>query len=425
MMNVDLKKWYKLALFNLFVLTLLGLILRYKINFSLPFIEQKNLLHAHSHFAFNGWISFLLQVLILDFFTQNYSIKQRFWDRFFIASTILNYAMIFSFAWQGYGLFSIIFSTLALIISYVFVYGIVQSLPKENINYISVWFIKASLFFLVLSSLGPYILAYIIANKNEHQYPYHNALYFFLHFQYNGWFLFAVMGFLIKKLELQEKYNKDHAKRFFVLLFITCIPSYLLTVLWHQTPFAVTVLNFITVAIEAIALFYGLLLLFKNYNITFKHLPIICRYYYSFAIAAFVLKVVLQIFSAHPRLGQLAFSFRPIIIGYLHLIFLVFVSLYLLGLLAEENIIPIKKFTAKLGLVLFSSGVIINEVLLAIQGVGSIFYWYLPSTTLMLFYNTFIMVAGSFLLYTSIGKTILIQDENAITMQMNEVAKSY
>lgn len=411
-MNVSLQKWYKVALINLFVLTLLGLVLRYKINFSLPFIEQKNLLHAHSHFAFNGWISFLLQVLILDFFTNNYTLKEKFWNRFFIASTIINYAMIFSFAWQGYGALSIVFSTLALFISYVFVYGIVQSLPTENKNKISVWFIKASLFFLVLSSLGPYLLAYIIANKNEHQYPYHNALYFFLHFQYNGWFLFAVMGFLIKKLELQDNYNIANAKRFFVLLFITCVPSYMLTVLWHHTPTAVTVFNILTVAIEAVALYYGFQLLHKNYKNTFKHLPIICRYFYSFAIAAFVLKVILQIFSSHPQLGQLAFSFRPIIIGYLHLIFLVFVSLYLLGLLAEKNIIPLESFTSKLGLIIFSSGVIFNELLLAIQGVGSIFYWYLPVTNLILFYNTITMVVGSFLIYKSLGQTYLSSIKN-------------
>jgi len=73
-----MKNWYRLALFNLIVLTLLGLILRYKINFPLDFLEQKNLLHAHSHFAFNGWVSFLLQVLILDHFSNCFKDAPKF-----------------------------------------------------------------------------------------------------------------------------------------------------------------------------------------------------------------------------------------------------------------------------------------------------------------------------------------------------------
>ena len=50
-------KWIRICLLNLFLVALLGVVLRYKIAFSLPFIDQRNLLHAHSHFAFAGWIS--------------------------------------------------------------------------------------------------------------------------------------------------------------------------------------------------------------------------------------------------------------------------------------------------------------------------------------------------------------------------------
>src|SRR3954451_12121877 len=114
-----MKKWYNVALFNLVVLTLLGLTLRYKISFPLPFIKQENLLHAHSHFAFNGWISFLLQLLVLDEYTNEYKDRTRFWDQFFVVSTIVNYAMIISFAWVGYAGIFIIISTIALLVAYV------------------------------------------------------------------------------------------------------------------------------------------------------------------------------------------------------------------------------------------------------------------------------------------------------------------
>jgi len=182
-----MKKWYAAGLFNLLVLALLGLALRYKINFPLPFIQQENLLHAHSHFAFNGWISFLLQLLILEEFTGNYKKNTRFWNRFFIISTIVNYAMIISFTRVGYSGVSIVLSTFALWLSYVFAYKIYKAIPDNKKKAVSIKFTKASLFFLLLSSLGPYALAIIMAVKSSHQYWYHNALYFFLHFQYNGW----------------------------------------------------------------------------------------------------------------------------------------------------------------------------------------------------------------------------------------------
>ena len=49
-------KWLRISLFNLMLVAFLGMILRYKILFSLPFLDQKHLLHAHSHFAFSGWV---------------------------------------------------------------------------------------------------------------------------------------------------------------------------------------------------------------------------------------------------------------------------------------------------------------------------------------------------------------------------------
>jgi|GEM_PF-4694984 len=53
-------KWLRWALINLVLVALYGTLMRYKIAFNFPYLEQKNLLHAHSHFAFAGWISHVL-----------------------------------------------------------------------------------------------------------------------------------------------------------------------------------------------------------------------------------------------------------------------------------------------------------------------------------------------------------------------------
>ena len=399
-----MKKWYTLALFNLLVVTLLGLVLRYKINFDLPFIEQKNVLHAHSHFAFNGWLSFLLQLFLIEYFAENYQENKKFWDRFLLISTILNYGMIITFSWKGYAPVSIILSTLALWLSYLFAYRMFKCLSKTNSS-ASKNFIKASLFFLVLSSLGPYALAVLAITKSAHQFWYHNALYFFLHFQYNGWFTFAIMGLLFMRLEKIPAFNHVQAKKFFTILALTCIPSFLLSALFVEKPMVISIINVATVIAQAISLIYLWKLLRNNYKHIFYKLPGPAKWLYSLSILALTLKVILQLFSAHPQAAQVAFGFRPIIIGYLHLVFLVFASLFLLGLMVENKIINCKDTFAKYGVGLFTVGVIINEILLAIQGFASILFIYLPITNRLLFINTFTMFFGAALLFYCALKT--------------------
>ena len=400
-----MNKWYKIALFNLVVLALLELLLRYKINFPLKAFRQENLLHAHSHFAFNGWVGFLLQLIILGEFTGDYKRSPRFWDRFFLASTMLNYAMIASFAASGYSVVSITFTTASLLVYYIFAYKIQRTIVYNTSNKTSVLFIKLSLFFLVLSSLGPYALAVIAASKGTHQYWYHNALYFFLHFQYNGWFTFAVLGLLMKKLERSPVFEPKVARICCYLLAATCIPSYFFTSLWHHRPVLIDVIIMITAVLQTTALFFLWRLLRSNVRHIFATLPVICQWLYSLAIAAFILKIGLQFFSVHPDIAQLAFGFRPIIIGYLHLIFLAFVSMYLLGFMADSGILPLHYRLTRAGLIIFPAGIILNEVLLAIQGLAAIYYLYLPYINIALFINTLIMFAGALLLLGSVKNT--------------------
>ena len=399
-----MKKWYCVALFNLVVLALLGLTLRYKINFPLESLKQENLLHAHSHFAFNGWVSFLLQIIILKEFTGDYKKSTKFWNDFFLISTIINYAMIISFATIGYGSISIALTTAALWLSYVFSYKIYKTFSNSENDRISVLFVKASLFFLLLSSLGPYALAIIMASKSTHQYWYHNALYFFLHFQYNGWFVSAVLSLLMKKLEQSQSFNYKSARTFFLLLAVTCIPSYFFTSLWHHRPVGITLIIVVTAVLQTAALYFLWKLLADNIKTGYAAMPVICQGLYSLAIGAFILKVLLQFFAVYPQVGQLAFGFRPIIIGYLHLIFLAFISMYLLAFIADKRIIDLNYWITPAGLIIFAAGIIINEVLLALQGLASIFYLYIPKINLILFANTFVLVAGAILLFIAVMK---------------------
>ena len=194
-MHAPLQRFTKIALLNLLIVSFIGVILRCKIAFSLPFIDQKHLLHGHSHFAFAGWVTHALMVLLVAYLAaqKGWFIYKRYrWV--IIANLIAAYGMLISFPLQGYGLFSIFFSNISIAVSYVFAVMFWKDLNTLSIKTVGHWWIKAALAFNVLSSLGAFSLAFMMVTKNVHQNWYLASVYFFLHFQYNGWFLFACLG---------------------------------------------------------------------------------------------------------------------------------------------------------------------------------------------------------------------------------------
>ena len=49
--QIQTQKWLRIAFLNLLIVALLGGLMRYKIAYSLPFIDQRNFMNAHSHFG--------------------------------------------------------------------------------------------------------------------------------------------------------------------------------------------------------------------------------------------------------------------------------------------------------------------------------------------------------------------------------------
>lgn len=140
-----IKRWLRISLFNLLIVSFIGVILRYKIAFYFPFIDQKNLLHGHSHFAFTGWVSQALYVLLADYLAKQKgdSVLKRYrWLLY--ANAISAYGMLISFPIQGYGFVSIFFSTLSIIAGYVFALRYWKDLNALNNKSISHYWYKGS-----------------------------------------------------------------------------------------------------------------------------------------------------------------------------------------------------------------------------------------------------------------------------------------
>ena len=395
-MFLNSKLWLKTSIINLLLVAILGLLMRYKIGFEFPFLDQKHLQHSHSHFAFSGWISHTLMVLMIGFL--EYKIKKtevqfiKKYNLLLITNLICSYGMLISFIIQGYGAISILFSTSSIVIACVFTFFYFKDLKLISHEDLSKNWFKASLFFNVISSLGTFALAYMMVSKNIQQNEYLSSIYFYLHFQYNGWFFFACMGLLISFLQLKKAENLFFNKTFW-LFFVSCIPAYFLSTLWLKLPTWIYVLTLLSALVQTITWFKFLYVIIKLKNNFLEKYPLVLRYILFFVGVALSLKFILQLGSTIPALSQLAFGFRPIVIAYLHLVLLAIISLFLLFYIYVNQLITFNK-QIKNGIIIFSVGVLLNEIILAIQGIASFSYTLIPFVNEMLFGAAIILVSG-------------------------------
>jgi len=391
-MSITLNKWLKIAFINLLIVSVLGTILRYKIAFSLPFIEQKKILHAHSHFAFAGWITQALMFLLIkqlkhiSFEKVLAKYKPLLW-----ANLLAAYGMLFTFPWEGYGLYSILFSTLSVFVSYWFAIVFWKDLNKQAQPKIAHKWFKVAIVLNAISSIGAFSLGYLMVSKIMVPKFYLLAIYFFLHFQYNGWFFFACMGLLMLMMEDLISDKKKLLQVFYFFL-IAAVPAYFLSVLWLNIPFILYLIVLITAILQLVGWFYIIKIIKKNKNI-FPKINSTSKVLFILSAVALSIKLLLQAFSTIPSLSQLAFGFRPIIIGYLHLVLLGVITIFLLAYIAAFEITFISQ-TLKKGIIVFVAGIILNELILMLQGSADLGYVSIPYLNELLFVVALILFTG-------------------------------
>jgi len=403
-MKFETQFWLRISLFNLLVVSLFGTVMRYKIGFEFPHFDQKHLQHAHSHFAFIGWITHTLFVLMTSVLQRDLAALQAAsYRRLIIANLICSYGMLFSFMLQGYGAISIGFSTMSVLVAYFFSYNFFKDLKHLSDRPYVNWF-TAALWFNIISSLGTFTLAFMMASHNFNQNVHLASLYFYLHFQYNGFFMFACMGLLLAKLhQLKPVYRQSNA--IFWMFFLSCIPAYFLSVLWANLPVWLFSLV-IAAAITQVIAWIKFLVSIKNGIISKDSLFRSGRYLFLIIAIALSIKLLLQLGSTIPWVSKLAFGFRPIVIAYLHLILLAIISVFLVSYLYIYRLIHVNLLTS-IALIVFVTGVYLNEIVLGIQGIASFSYTVVPKANEMLFGIAVLILISLLLLFLSQKKYFL------------------
>lgn len=329
-----MRKWLYSAYIYLFIITLLGILLRWKmIEPILPGLQYMHLVHAHSHVAFLGWVYFLINAVIIQHcFPKGFSKKQSMRIYYYLLHVSV-LGMLISFSCQGYGPFSIAFSTLHAFLSYFLAF---QFFSQRNNQW--PWYAKtfyqAAICFNLLSSLGPWGLAIAGATGIGNEDINNFFIYYYLHLQYNGWFTFIILGMCYRFVLMEKPAQRSWAKWQFILLTISVVPSYLSSSLWFiDHPIAVglgitgSILQFISISIFLILVSPSL---WRRQN------GVSLRMLLGLSLVSLVVKSLLELLSAWPTLAYAIFESRQVIIGYLHLTLLGFITSYLLFFTGKE-----------------------------------------------------------------------------------------
>jgi hypothetical protein len=181
-----MQRFIKVPLLFLFIGSLLGVFLRWQFVSPTAGINYSYFLQAHSHIMFLGWV---FNVLVIGFVINNVPEgQQRAFRNIFMVLQVLVIGMLISFPLQGYGFFSILFSTLHTIVAIVFVIKFLKRV--KHTNTMSVWYARMALAFFIISTAGPFSLGYLMSAGFGQTQWYYFSIYFYLHFQYNGFLMF-------------------------------------------------------------------------------------------------------------------------------------------------------------------------------------------------------------------------------------------
>lgn len=306
-------------------------------------LNFKYILHAHSHTALLGWIYLGLTTLIYKIFLSEAE-KSKLYKRIFVFTNICILGMLVTFPFQGYALYSIIFSTLFLFASYWFTWFAIKNIPEHFKHRFSWKLVKASLWYLVFSSIGPWAIGGVMATLGTESIWYKTSIYFYLHFQYNGWFILALLGILFYILEEKAVvFKAEQLKSLYFLLNFAVLLTLFLSVLWFGPPKIIYVLGFIGAVAQILAFYELYLLLKRQRSFLIKSFSPQGLLLFKIAGVLLVVKVFMQFFSAFPYMADLAYRLKDFVIGYLHLVFLGIVIPLMLAFLNYFRLLNIPK----------------------------------------------------------------------------------
>lgn len=384
-----------ICLVNFLIAALMGLALRFSSIESIG-INYRFLTHAHSHVAMLGWVYLMIFALFVHYFVPN---KPKIFNRLFWLTEFAVIGMMLSFPFQGYAAISISSSTLHIFCSYYFVY-LIWKHHKTN-STVSQKLVKTSLIFMLISTIGVWCLGPAVSTIGQSSAFYQIAIQFFLHFQFNGWFLIAVLAVFFHLLKIE---NSKVFNQFFWLLICSTLLTLALPIQWFAPHKSLLWINSFGVIIQILALYKCFQLIKPKLHSLVNYKNKLVLYMYTFALLCFILKVTFQSLSVLPEFAQIVYNYKNFVIGFIHLLMLGVISGFLFAFILKSDLVMYSK-SLNFGIYSFILGFLLTELLLLIQ--GAMFYYgngMLPYYYLLLFIFSILLPLGIYILLFNIIK---------------------
>ncbi|MEN2487476.1 hypothetical protein AAYQ05_06725 [Flavobacterium sp. B11] len=358
------KAWILCCFFNFLIACVFGLLMRFMYLFPLDFLNYSFLLHAHSHVAMLGWVYLIVYVLVVHFFIPKEKSQKPIYNRLFWLTEFSVIGMMIAFPIQGYALFSIVFSTMHILLSYVFCRLVWKDCLRDKS--LSQRLLSVSILFMVLSTCGVWCLGPAVSTLGKQSAFYQIAIQFFLHFQFNGWFILAILALFLK--QFQNKIDEVKFKKFYFLIIISTLLTVAFPVRWFIENDIFSYVNALGVLIQVGAFVY----FYKMLQLEISHfkstLDKTIKIVYGLALCSLFLKVGIQLLTLFPNLAEVSHQIRNFVIGFIHLTTLGIITGFLFGILLQNKMLSADSSILKIGVKCFILGYIATEVLLFLQG---------------------------------------------------------
>lgn len=371
-------QWYlRISAFSFLIVASMGLLMRAKVVFEMPWVVQKHVQLAHAFFAFNGWVSFTLLWLLWHRLETVYQLQPKGRSAWLTGHYLLSLTLLGTYLLHGMSYWSFVAETLlfAWMLGHGF-YMLRAVYAQSNATALRIWLLPAWIF-QWLGSLGMMFLFWHYMHRSLTMPHYLSGFYSYLHYQYNGWFFFAALSLITAGWE--NKGSLPRKKLASALVWLS-FGGVLLSLLWR---------NFTTpLHLLAVGIALGQLLVWLRWcqlhwsplKTSFQSAASPFRWLLALAGAALVARMGFQLLSTVPQLEQAAFSFRAIVIAYLHLVLLGIFSSFLFFWMIKQQWIAVG-WRSKTWFWMFMLGFLGTELLLAAQGTAAFAYLQIPFVT--------------------------------------------
>lgn len=393
------KSWVICCFFNFLIACVFGLLMRFMYLFPIDFLNYSFLLHAHSHVAMLGWVYLIVYVLIVHFFISKEKSQKPIYNRLFWLTEFSVIGMMIAFPIQGYALFSIVFSTMHILLSYVFCRLVWKDCSEEKSP--PQRLLLTSVLFMILSTFGVWCLGPAVSTLGKQSAFYQIAIQFFLHFQFNGWFILAILALFFK--QFQNKIDEVKFKKFYAALVLSTLLTIAFPIRWFIENDILSYINGLGVLMQLGAFIYFYKMLKPQISYFKNTLDKTTKMVYGLALCSLFLKVGIQLLTIFPNLAEVSHQIRNFVIGFIHLTTLGIITGFLFGILLQNKMLSPDSRTLKIGVKCFIFGYIATEVLWFLQG------WFLffgesiiPGYFQSIFIFSFLLVLGLVLMMSSI-----------------------